>query len=126
MRYAILLIVILPILLAACAKEGDPSKTVESYLQARVESNADKLRSLSCAAWEEQAMLQADSFKSMDAHIEGMSCKADGKDGDFTRVTCQGKIVTTYNGETREWALGSYHLKEEDGEWKMCGEASPN
>lgn len=109
--------------LAACAEESNPVPVVESYLKARVESNADELQRLSCGEWEAQAAIQADSFRSMDATIEGLSCKADGEDGDFTLVTCEGKIVTTYNGETREWPLGTYRLKQEDDEWKMCGEA---
>jgi hypothetical protein len=38
-------------------------------------------------------------------------------------VACQGKIVTTYAGETRNWDLAarSFKLVKEDGQWKMCG-----
>jgi hypothetical protein len=121
------LLVLLFLFLVACAKEGDPAKTVESYLKARVDSDADKLRNLSCPEWEAQAMLQADSFRSMNARLEGMSCRKNGEDGKYTLVSCDGKIVTTYaNGETREWELGTYRLVEDDGEWKMCGEANPS
>jgi hypothetical protein len=125
MRIIHLMVVFLAVgmLLAACAKAGDPADTIESYLKARVASNADELRKLSCPEWEAQAMLQADSFKSMDAKLEDMTCKKEGEDGKYTLVACDGKIVTTYNGETREWALGTYRLVEDDGEWKMCGEA---
>ena len=114
---------LLIVALAACADEGDPAETVNAYLQARVESNADELRSLSCAAWESQAALQADSFRSMDARLEGVSCEKNGEDSDYTLVSCEGKIVTTYNGETREWEINTYHLIQEDDEWKICGEA---
>jgi hypothetical protein len=124
MKYVMLLIVLLPFLLTACAEEGDPTETVEAYLKARIDSNADELRKLSCADWEEEAMLQADSFKSMDARLEGLACEKGDKDGDYTLVSCEGKIITTYNGETREWALGSYKLIQEDDEWKMCGETT--
>ena len=111
------------VILTACASEGDPTETVESYLKARVESNADELRSLACAEWESQAALQADSFRSMDARLEDLACTTGDEDGDYTLVSCDGRIVTTYNGETREWELGTYRLLQEDGEWKMCGEA---
>lgn len=119
----LLVLFVLAIALAACAEEGDPVETVEQYLNARVESDAEKLQSLACAAWEQEAVLQADSFRSMDASLEDVTCQKDGKDGDYTLVACEGKIVTSYNGETREWALGRYQLLQEDGEWKMCGEA---
>lgn len=109
--------------LVACAEESNPIPTVETYLQARVSSNTEELQRLSCAEWEAQAALQADSFRGMDAKLEGLSCASEGEDGDFTLVACQGKIVTTYNGETREWPLGTYRLTQEDDEWKFCGEA---
>lgn len=117
-------IVVLAVVLVACAKAGDPAKTVEEYLQARVSSDVNKMRQLSCAEWESQAILQADSFRAMQAELEGMSCKQKGKDGKYTLVTCEGHIVTTYNGETRQWPLGTYKLVQEDEEWKMCGEAN--
>lgn len=106
---------------AGAADEG-PVRAIEDYLQARVEGNADTLRLLSCADWEGQAAIQAQSFRSMNAELEGVSCRADGTDGDYTLVTCEGKIVTSYNGETRDWPLGTYRTIEEGGEWRMCGE----
>lgn len=122
-RWKSVLMVLLFIILGGCADEGDPAKTVEDYLKARVASDADKLRSLSCADWESQAALQADSFKGMDAKLEGVSCEKGDEEGDFTLVSCDGRIVTTYNGETREWTINTYRLKQEDGEWKVCGES---
>lgn len=116
-------IVVLAVVALGCAKEGNPAQTMEDYLKARVESDVDEMRQLSCADWESQAILQADSFRAMEAKLDGMSCKEDGKDGEYTLVACEGKIVTTYNGETREWPLGTYKLVQEDEEWKMCGEA---
>ncbi len=118
-----LLVVLSIVVLGACADEGDPSETVEAYLDARVASDADRMRQLSCAEWEAQAMLQADSFRSMNARVEGLSCERDGEDGNYTLVACEGVIVTTYNGETREWPIGTYRLIQDDGEWRICGEA---
>lgn len=119
----ILILLGLLLILAACAEEGDPTKVVEDYLKARVESNADSLQKLACPEWEAQAIAQADSFRSMNARLENLSCRQSGEDGEYKLVTCDGKIVTTYEGETREWPLGTYRTLQVDDEWKMCGEA---
>ncbi len=111
------------LLLAACSQGSDPSKAMMDYLQARVEANTDKMRRLSCADWESQALIQAESFRSMNAQLQNVSCSTGSKDGEYTVVKCDGRIVTTYNGEKREWELGSYRMKQEDGDWKMCGES---
>jgi hypothetical protein len=111
------------IVLAACSTQGDPSAALMSYLQARVEADAAKMQNLSCPEWESQAAIQAQSFRAMNAELKDVTCKAGEQNGDFTTVTCEGKIITSYNGENREWELGSYSMKQEDGEWKMCGEA---
>jgi hypothetical protein len=113
------------LLLAACAGSGggEPSAAMMAYLQARVEADATKMQNLSCADWEAQAAIQAQSFRAMNAQLKDVTCTTGGQDGDFTQVTCAGKIITSYNGENREWELGSYQMKQEDGEWKMCGEA---
>ena len=59
----------------------------------------------------------------MSATLDSVSCSQKGDDGQFTLVACQGKIVTTYAGETRNWDLAARNFKlvKEDGQWKMCG-----
>ncbi len=111
------------LLLAACSQAGDPGVTMQKYLEARAAADANAIRSLSCAAWEGQAVMQADSFRSMNAKLQDVSCKQSGTAGDATLVTCTGAIVTTYNGENRSWPLSTYRMTQEDGQWKMCGEA---
>ncbi len=111
------------ILLAACAQAGDPGDAVVKYLQARAAADTNAIRAVSCAAWEGQAAAQADSFRSMNAKLDHVSCKASGTSGDATLVTCTGNIVTTYNGEDRSRPIPSYSVRQEDGEWKVCGEA---
>jgi len=110
------------LILAACA-QSDPSTAMMAYLQARVEADAAKMQSLSCTEWESQATIQAQSFRAMNAQLQDVTCTTGGQEGEYTLVICGGKIVTSYNGENREWELGSYRMKQEDGEWKMCGEA---
>lgn len=119
----VLSMVLLSLTLAGCSQAGDPGAAMVKYLEARAAADADTIRGLSCAAWEGQAVAQADSFRSMNAQLENVTCQQSGTDGNFTLVTCDGRIVTTYNGENREWALGTYRMAQEDGEWRMCGEA---
>lgn len=114
------------IMLAGCQAAADdqaPARAVEAYLAARVESNIDQMTLLSCPPWEAQARVEATSFQSMDARLDGVSCEVSGTDGDNTLVTCQGKIVTTYQGETREWSVSDspYVTVLDGGEWRMCG-----
>lgn len=114
------------ILLAACG--GQPDKAgaghaVEAYLQAKAAANLDELVKRSCPAWEAQAHIEATSFQSMNAQLENVSCTVGEADGDFTLVTCTGKITTTYQGEAREWPVDNqaYQTLFSDGEWLMCG-----
>lgn len=122
-RLALLIALTLFLALAGCSQPGDPGAAMVKYLEARAAADADAIRGLSCAAWEGQAVAQADSFRSMNATLDNVTCQQSGGDGDITLVTCDGQIVTTYNGENRQWALGTYRMTQEDGEWKMCGEA---
>jgi len=109
--------------LIACQGSGNASSAVQTYLDARVQSDVNRMINLSCPAWESQARIEASTFKAMKAQIEGLSCEENGADGNYTLVACQGKIVTTYQGETREWNLSEHQFKLvlDDGEWRMCG-----
>jgi hypothetical protein len=117
-------------LLIACngdaAAPGDvagAAKNVEAYLQARVSSNVDQMISLSCAAWESKARVEATSFQSMQAQLEGVACTATPGDANAATVNCSGRILTSYNGESREWKLDARPFAStfEGGEWRMCG-----
>jgi len=120
------------VLLAACGggdnnsaqNGGDaPAEAIESYLQARVDSDADGLREYSCADWESQVTLEANSFRGRDAQLEDMSCSTrETADGEGV-VECDGVITASYQGEQSAFDLGNYRVVEEDGLWKMCGEA---
>jgi hypothetical protein len=109
--------------LAACQKSDSAAKTVEAYLQARAQSNETQMITLSCSDWEAQARTEAASFKSMNAKLDGVTCQNTSGDNSTAVVTCQGKIITAYNGDTREWPLAGreFKLVRQDGEWRMCG-----
>lgn len=117
-------LVVLGFALAGCQSDKEaPAKAIQAYLAAKVESNVDKMTQLSCPAFEAQAQIEATSFASMDAQLQDVSCTTGAADGDYTLVSCTGKIVTSYQGESREWSVSDhpYRALDNDGEWLMCG-----
>ncbi len=120
--FLILLMAALTVLLSACSNDGgDPAKTVEQYLQAKVEGNEKAIRQLLCSEKEADAFQEINAFTSVSgAHIEGMNCQ---RVDDSDIVKCDGKIVATYGKEDTEFPLTAYRVVQEDGEWKWCGEA---
>lgn len=121
-RYLLSLCVVLLIGLTACADEGNPAEAVQNYLEAKVAGDADQLAGLLCAEMESQLDIEAASFASVEATIEGMRCERGETTGDYTLVTCEGTIVATYGTEDRDFPLETYRTVQEDGEWKWCGE----
>ena len=113
--------------LAACGQQDSPVSAVQSYITGRVASDTSKLVSLSCKDQESQAMTDADSFRSMKASADSVSCQQVGEEAPFTIVACTGKINTEYAGETRAWNLADRNFKtiKEDGQWKVCGYKTP-
>lgn len=123
-RTIIVLALLLAFLVGCSAQAGSgPAKAVEGYLQALVAKNADKMVSLSCAAWEANAQTEADSMTAVTARLDGLACQENGKDGNTTLVTCKGKIVATYNNEDQDIPLEgrTYKVIQEANEWRMCG-----
>ncbi len=107
---------------AGCSSQSDPSSVVVEYWSARVAADASRMQQLSCAGWEAQALIQARSFEAMNAQLEDVTCQAVNQSDNQSRVDCEGRIVTSYNGENREWELTPYLLVQEQGEWRICGE----
>jgi hypothetical protein len=105
--------------------QAGAASAIEKYLQARAASDVDQMTLLSCPAWEAQARIEATSFKSMNAKLDGVTCQVSGSQDGSTLVSCQGKIVTTYQGEARQWNVGDHPFKvvQQDGDWRMCGYA---
>lgn len=127
MRVVIHLVALAGLMLSLVACSNQPSGTaaeaVQNYLQARVDKDVDAMIGLSCPDWEAQARVEAASFASMNAALEDVACTDAGAEGEATLVTCSGKIVTTYNGEGRDWPLEDFTFKviDDGGEWRMCG-----
>lgn len=119
-----LFLIISLLILAGCASNDNPAQVVEAYFQAIIADETERLADLTCAAYEAQAMTLASSFRNTGAELEDISCQQAGTDGDYNIVQCQGKIVVQYQAELREFPLSRYRIIQEDGDWRMCGEAS--
>ena len=120
----ILLLVFTTLILPACASNNNaPVQAVEDYLNALVEKDASRLATLSCGEWEEEALLELDSFQAVAARLEGLACEQTGADGDTALVLCNGNIVATYNDEDQKLDLSvrTYQVVQEGGEWLVCG-----
>ena len=111
------------LLLTACQSQVSQADTIQTYLQARVQSDVNQMVSLSCPEWEGQARIEASTFQALKAQLQDVSCAEASASGGVALVACKGKIVTTYNGESREWNLADHQFKlvQQDGEWRMCG-----
>jgi len=120
-----LFLVIGAVSLSACASsnENAPAKAVEDYLNALVAKDGDRLTTLACGDWEDEALLELDSFQAVTARLEGLACEQTGTDGNTALVLCNGKIVATYNNEDQELDLSvrTYQVVQEGGEWLVCG-----
>jgi hypothetical protein len=114
---------LLLLLLAACGGSSNPGAAVEDYFRALVDKDMTKAVNLSCAAWEEGARTDVDTFAMYPATLENISCTDAGADGADRAVSCTGKAILDYNGEKQEIDLSArqYVVAREGGEWKMCG-----
>jgi hypothetical protein len=113
-----------PLLTACSSKKTDaPVKAVEDYLNALVMKDADRLPALVCGDWENDALIELDSFQAVTAKLDNVACKQTGTDGDNTLVKCTGKIIATYNNENQDIDLSVriYQVVQEGGDWLVCG-----
>lgn len=112
------------LLLIACASNTDaPAKAVEDYLNALVEKDADRLSTLVCGAWEDDALIELDSFQAVTARLENAACTQTGTDGETALIHCTGKIILSYDNEDQELDLSvrTYQVTQEGGDWLVCG-----
>lgn len=120
-----LLVVLMATFITACSSSnGDaPAQAVEAYLNALVAKDADLLPTLVCGDWEEDALIELDSFQAVTARLDNLACTQTGTDGDTALVDCTGNIIATYNDEDQELDLSvrTYQVVQQGGEWLICG-----
>lgn len=110
--------------LSACTGGQDaPAQAVEQYYQALVDKDQDRLVSLTCADFEMMALLEFDSFVSVETTLTDFVCETVSEEGDTARVTCTGAISASYQGEAQEFPLSgqTFLAVQQGGEWLMCG-----
>ena len=113
------------ILLTGCSssKTDAPAKAVEGYLNALVAKDENRLPSLVCGKWEEEALTALDSLQAVTSRLDNLSCKQTGTDGETALVSCTGKMINTYNNEDQEMDLSTqtYEVVQQNGDWLVCG-----
>jgi len=99
------------------------AKAVENYLQGIVSKDVNKVSTLSCKDWEQQAIQELDSLQAVKAALSGVACTQSGTDGSTSLVKCTGKIVITYDNENQEFdlSLRTYRVTQSGGDWLVCG-----
>jgi hypothetical protein len=117
--------ILVAVLLAACSGSSDdaPAKAVEAYLNALVAKDENLLPTLVCGDWEQDALIELDSFQAVTPRLDNAACKQTSTDGDMALVNCTGKIIATYNNEDQELDLSvrTYQVVEDNGDWLVCG-----
>jgi hypothetical protein len=124
--FSLLLIVFIAnLLLTACASSDSdaPAQAVETYWNVIVEKDAERLPTLVCGAYEEEALTVLDSLQAVTARLENLACTQTGTDGDTALVNCTGNMVLTYNTEDQQIDLSvfTYEVIEDNGDWLVCG-----
>ena len=125
MRNAFFILLAFAFLLSACSGGGrsEAASAVEDYYRAMMDKNDEQYVTLTCAEWEESALLEFDSFGGVTTELEGFSCRETGTEGDFTLVQCDGKIVASYGNEKMDFPLAErvHKVRNEGGDWRVCG-----
>ena len=115
----------LSIILSACGASASDgaAPAVENYITALAAKDQAALISNSCADWEDDALIELDSFALVEVTVDGMACAESGTDGDKTLVDCTGMLNMSYNGEPQSLDLAdrTYEVIEQDGNWLVCG-----
>ena len=122
----ILTIVLSTFFLSACSSSDNstaPAKAVEEYLNALVAKDANRLPTLVCSDWENDALIELDSLQAVTARLDDAACTQTGTDGDTALVNCSGKLVATDNTEDQELDLSvrTYQVVQQNGDWLVCG-----
>ena len=127
MRKYILLfsIMLATLVLSACGSSNTdaPVQAVEEYWNVIVAKDAERLPTLVCGSYEDEALTVLDSLQAVTARLDSLSCTQTGTDGDIALVNCTGNLVLTYDAEDQNLDLSvfTYEVVEEGGDWLICG-----
>jgi hypothetical protein len=118
------LFIVTVFLLASCSgSQSGAVSAVNTYYQAILAQNADQLKSVTCADFQETAQTELDSFQGVKIELQGFGCQESGKEGANTLVKCTGKIVATYGSDKMDFPLADrvHKVQNQGGSWQVCG-----
>jgi hypothetical protein len=121
-----LTLLLILLLLPACSGGSDKAAAadaVQTYWQAMVDRDLNKVVAASCADWEAQARTEFNSFSAVKLKLDHVACQATGQVDQAVQVTCSGAIIANYGAEdlTIDIANRTYRVVNEGGDWRMCG-----
>ena len=121
----ICMLICIAVLTACSAKKNnsEAAKPVEAFYDAIVTQNRDRVSSITCAAWEKDALREVDAFMGVKSELKDFSCTVSAENKDEATVTCTGSIAASYGTEITDFPLGnrSHKVIKEQGEWRICG-----
>jgi hypothetical protein len=112
-------------LLSACGPSKHPAAAaVEAYLRALVGKDENRLVSLTCQAFEDDTLLEYDSFSLVQTRLEGLKCQVEATGINAANVACQGQIIATYGAEDQQFDLSGrkYLVQKSGSDWLVCGQ----
>lgn len=121
-----IVIMLLAVGLSACSKKSDSGeavKPVETFYNAIVSQNRDRVSSITCADWEKDALREVDAFMGVKSELKDFSCSVSESGDNEAVVTCKGSIAASYGTEITDFPLDnrSHKVIKEKGEWRICG-----
>lgn len=127
-KIGLLLLVLTPLLLAACAPNAAPDavaaeRALEVYVRALTSKNEAAYSQSICTEWENQAFLEFDAYQGLELELKDLACRSTGAKPGEVQVNCQGKISLNYGNEHQEVDLSkrSYRLTQRADSWQVCG-----
>ena len=120
----IFILLLAALLLSACAaSEQGAVQAVETYLQALVEKDQDRLLTGICPAWEADALLELDALSLIQTTLSDLSCEQTAEGADQAEVVCQGSIDATYGTEVQKFDLSgrTFVVQRTGSDWLVCG-----
>jgi hypothetical protein len=126
---AILVSIPLVFLAVGCKpSQAVPVQTMQAYLTAFSAKDENTLISLTCKEWQDQALLEYDSFGNVTTELKDVTCKLTGQSTNAQgetvySVNCTGAISASYNGELRTFDLSKrvYQVVDRGGSLQVCG-----
>lgn len=119
-----LVLIIISALISACGPARTPADAIVDYLEALAGNDQAGAVSLSCGAWEENALAEAASFVNVEVTLQDLDCQVQSQNESDAIVSCSGRFLFSYDaGEEQELDLGgrNFSLILEGSDWRMCG-----